>query len=81
VDEEMRKELVHDALALNGLSKKGSGIRVDDLMGWIVSAKQNNRSIKRFTGTTSARRTGWPSFVQCYETYEQSIARSAPCRF
>jgi uncharacterized protein (TIGR00375 family) len=72
VDEEMRKELVRDALALNGLLNKGSGIRVDDLMGWIVSAKQNNRSSSdSLVDLCPQDRVAM--FVQCYETYEHLL--------
>jgi DNA helicase-2/ATP-dependent DNA helicase PcrA len=72
VDEEMRKTLVHDALVLNGLSKKGSGVRVDDMMGWIVSAKQKNLSIKDPLDKVCPH-DRLASFVQCYETYEQLL--------
>jgi uncharacterized protein (TIGR00375 family) len=73
VDEGMRKELVRDALALNGLLKKGSGIRVDDMMGWIVSAKQNNRSSKESLKDVCPQ-DRLAMFVQCYETYEHLLS-------
>jgi hypothetical protein len=79
VDEEMRKTLVHDALVLNGLSKKGSGVRVDDMMGWIVSAKQKNLSIKD-PWTRSAHTTGWHRSFNAMNL-RAIAARSASCRF
>jgi superfamily I DNA/RNA helicase len=72
VDEEMRKELVRDALALNGLLNKGSGIRVDDMMGWIVSVKQDIRSSKESLKDLCPQ-DRLAMFVQCYETYEHLL--------
>ncbi|BBO83992.1 DNA helicase [Desulfosarcina ovata subsp. sediminis] len=40
IDEGHRRELVRDVLVLNGLTGKASPVKVDDLMGWIVAAKQ-----------------------------------------
>jgi ATP-dependent DNA helicase UvrD/PcrA len=72
VDEGTRKMLVHDALVLNGLSKKGSGIRADDLMGWIVNAKQKNLSCNDSLDRVCPQ-DRLASFVRCYATYEHLL--------
>lgn len=72
VDEETRKALVRDAMALNGLNKKGSGIGVEDLMGWIVTAKQKMLSCEQpLEGISPADRLA--GFVRCYDTYENLL--------
>jgi DNA helicase-2/ATP-dependent DNA helicase PcrA len=69
VDEETRKALVRDAMVVNGLNKKGSGISVDDLMGWIVGVKQKMRCSKDSLDSLCPpdRLAG---FARCYKTYE-----------
>lgn len=72
MDEEMRKALVRDAVVLNGLSKKSSGIRVDDLMKWIVCAKQNMLSSNDpLNGVCPQDRLA--ELVRCYDTYEHLL--------
>ncbi|WP_167527878.1 UvrD-helicase domain-containing protein [Desulfosarcina alkanivorans] len=72
VDEDSRKALVRDVLALNGLSQKSGEIRVDELMAWIVSAKQKMLSSEdSLDGVCPSDRL--PSFVRCYDTYEQLL--------
>ena len=72
VDEASRKELVRDSMVLNGLTKKNYAIRVEDMMGWIVSAKQKMLSSKDpLDGVCPQDRL--EPFVQCYETYEQLL--------
>ena len=72
VDEEMRKSLVRDALALNGLNKKTNGMGVDDLMGWIASAKQKMlTSQDPLDGVCPPARLA--PFARCYNTYEHLL--------
>ncbi|MCB2145035.1 MAG: UvrD-helicase domain-containing protein [Deltaproteobacteria bacterium] len=70
VDEASRKELVRDSMVLNGLTKKSCAIRVEDMMGWIVSAKQKMLSSKDPLDGVCPQDWVEP-FVQCYQTYEQ----------
>lgn len=72
VDEEMRKELIRDALALNGNSKKGCVLSVDNMKGWIVRAKQKMLSFKDPLGAVCPQNSLNP-FVRCYETYEHLL--------
>ena len=72
VDQETRNELVRDAMALNGLLKKGLAISVDDMVGWIVSAKQ-----KMLSSQDPLDRVSPPEqlerFVRIYATYERLL--------
>ena len=72
VDEASRKELVRDSMVLNGLTKKNYAISVEDMMGWIVSAKQKMLSSKdALDGVCPQDRV--ELLVQCYQTYEQLL--------
>ncbi|MBC2711338.1 MAG: UvrD-helicase domain-containing protein [Desulfosarcina sp.] len=72
VDEETRKVLVRDVMALNGLSKKGCGVSVEDLMGWIVSAKQKMLSSKDpLDGVCPPDQLA--RFGPCYKTYQHLL--------
>ena len=72
VNEETRKALVRDTLALNGLLIKDSAISVDDLMGWIVSAKQQMLSSEdSLNGVCPPDRL--MMFIKCYETYQHLL--------
>jgi DNA helicase-2/ATP-dependent DNA helicase PcrA len=72
VDEAARKALVNDALALEGISKKDSGLRVDEMIAWIAAAKQ-----KMSTGQDSFG-SGCPPerlavFTRCYDRYQHLL--------
>ena len=74
IDEKTRRALIRDVLALNGVTKKQHGISVDELMGWIVAAKQS------MLAHTDSLETICPEdkrdhFVTCYTSY-QRILRS-----
>ncbi len=69
IDEKNRKEMVLDAIKINRLSKKGSGIGVNDLMDWIVTAKQ------RLLDSDDLLQGVCPhehleAFTRCYKTYQ-----------
>ncbi len=71
-DEETRNVLVRDAMALNGLPKKGLAIRVDEMKAWIVSAKQKMLSSKdQLNGLCPHDRL--VHFVHSYDTYEHLL--------
>ena len=71
-DEETRNVLVRDAMALNGLPKKGMAISVDDMKGWIVSAKQKMLSSKdSLNGLCPHDRL--VHFVRSYDAYEHLL--------
>ncbi len=71
-DEETRKVLVRDAMAINGFFKKGSAISVDDMTGWIVSAKQKMLSSEdSLNGLCPKDRL--VHFVRSYDTYEHLL--------
>ncbi len=71
-DEETRNVLVRDAMAINGFFKKGSAISVDDMKGWIVSAKQKMLSSKdTLSGLCPHDRL--VHFVRSYDTYEHLL--------
>jgi uncharacterized protein (TIGR00375 family) len=72
VDAEMRKALVRDAFKLNGLVKKDCGFSVDDMMRWIVTAKQKMLSTKapRMGVCPDNRLT---QLIRCYDTYQQLL--------
>ena len=71
-DEETRKVLVRDAMAINGFFKKGSAISVDDMTGWIVSAKQKMLSSEdSLNGLCPNDRL--VHFVRSYDTYEHLL--------
>jgi hypothetical protein len=61
--------LVRDSMSLNGLLKKGLAISVDDMAGWIVSAKQKMLSSQDpLDGVCPPEQL--ELFVRSYETYE-----------
>jgi uncharacterized protein (TIGR00375 family) len=72
IDEEMRKALLRDVLKLNTISQQNITISLDDLMGWIVSAKQ-----KMLTSRDSLEGVCpgdcLACFVECYATYEHLL--------
>ena len=69
VDEETRRQLMKDILAINNLAKS---IRVDDLMQWLVCAKQQLRSsTDELAGICPAQRL--KDFVRCYDDYENLL--------
>ncbi len=71
-DEETRSVLVRDAMALNGLSKKGLAISLDEMKGWIVSAKQKMLSSNDpLDGVCPHDRLA--QFVCSYDTYEHLL--------
>jgi uncharacterized protein (TIGR00375 family) len=71
-DEETCRGLVRDAMALNGLLEKGSVISVDDMTGWIVSAKQKMLSSEDcLNGLCPHDRL--VHFVRSYDTYEHLL--------
>ena len=69
VDEETRRMLMKDILAINNLSKS---IRPDDLMDWIVCAKQKLRSsTDELAGICPPQ---WlADFARCYDFYEKLL--------
>jgi uncharacterized protein (TIGR00375 family) len=71
-DEETRSVLVRDAMALNGLSKKGLAISLDEMKAWIVSAKQKMLSSNDpLDGVCPDEQLA--QFVCSYETYEHLL--------
>jgi len=71
-DEQTCKMLVRDAMELTGLSRKGSAIRVEEMMGWIVSAKQKMLSSKdSLNGLCPNDRL--VDFVRSYDAYERLL--------
>ncbi len=72
IDEKTRRSLIRDALALNGLTKKEHGITVDELMGWIVAAKQNMCSHTDLLATICPEDKR-NAFATCYRTYQQLL--------
>jgi DNA helicase II / ATP-dependent DNA helicase PcrA len=72
VDEAGRKALVNDAMGLNGISKKGAGIRVDDWVGWIAAAKQKMITGGELLGGVCPPE--WSAvFTRCYESYQHLL--------
>lgn len=69
IDEETRKMLIHDAMAINGLPKKGLAIGVDEMMGWIVEAKQKMLSGKDQLNEVCPQ-DHLAHFIRSYDTYE-----------
>ncbi len=66
VDEETRRQLIKDTLAINAFA---SSISVDDLMEWIVCAKQNLRSCTQaLDGICPPEHLS--DFSRCYRDYE-----------
>ena len=70
MDEKTRRELLKDIIFINDLA---SAIRVDDLMQWVVAAKQ------QLLSCTDALEDICPpeqltAFVQCYQDYEALLA-------
>ncbi|WP_372682816.1 ATP-dependent helicase [Desulfosarcina sp.] len=71
-DEDTRKALVFDAMTINGLSPKGSAISVDEMAGWIASAKQKMLSSKdSLDGLCPNDRL--IHFVRSYDAYEHLL--------
>jgi DNA helicase-2/ATP-dependent DNA helicase PcrA len=72
VDQDTRNMLVRDAMSLNGLLKKGLAVSVDDMVGWIVSAKQKMLSSQDpLDGVCPPERL--EQFVRGYEAYERLL--------
>lgn len=71
-DEETRKLLIFDAMELNGLSNKESTISVDDMTGWIVSAKQKMLSSKDSLDGLCPK-DGLIHFARTYDAYEHLL--------
>ena len=71
-DEETRKALIRDAMALSGLTKKALGISEGDIMGWIVLAKQKMLSSKdTLDGLCPSKQLA--PFVRIYDAYEHLL--------
>jgi len=70
IDEKIRKGLAGDALAINGVNPKEDGFTSDDLIGWIVEAKQKRISSGDRLNDVCPQHL-LPVFSRCYATYEQ----------
>ncbi|BBO76761.1 DNA helicase [Desulfosarcina widdelii] len=70
IDEKSRKGLAGEALAINGVNPKEDGFTSDDLIGWIVEAKQKMIfNGDRLNDVCPLHLL--PFFSRCYTTYEQ----------
>lgn len=69
VDEEVRRLMIKDILAFNDLSRS---IRVDDLMRWVVGAKQNLWSCTEVQGGICPP-DQVDDFINCYQDYENLL--------
>ena len=69
VDEEMRRGLMKDILSMNKMS---DSIKVDELMQWVVCAKQNLHACTQVPdGICPPDQLG--VFVSCYQEYERLL--------
>ena len=72
IDEKTRKALLHDAFDLNGLSRKENGLSVEDLMGWVVTAKQK-MLFKNDPMDGVCPQQHRSHFIRCYDTYQHLL--------
>ena len=71
-DEQTRQALVRDAMTLSGLPEKGLAVSVENMTGWIISAKQQMLSSKDSLDKVCPR-DRLDHFVCSYEAYEHLL--------
>jgi len=72
IDEKTRKGLAGDVLAINGVKPKKDGFALDDLIRWIVEAKQKMISCGDRLNDICDRHL-LSAFSRCYATYEHLL--------